>query len=91
MKKYNWYIIREKNFGDNNLYIVQYYGREKGFECMVCEHGNNAFGFNRYYDYDQYESWFYGKEHMPEIVKDLGSSEEQIIDNKENLKKYLEG
>jgi hypothetical protein len=89
MKKYNWYIIKETNFGENKLYIAQYYGREEGFECMVCNHGHNAYCFNVYYDYDMYQTWCYGKEHMPEIVKDLGSSREQIIDNEENLEKYL--
>lgn len=92
MKKYNWYIIKERFLdGDNGkMYIVQYMGREEGFGCMVCDHGNNAQCFNRYYDTDQYETWCYGKEHLPEIIKDLGASEEQIIDDGEDtIKQYL--
>ena len=89
LKKYNWYIIKDEASDGihGKMYIVQYYGREEGYGCMVCNHGHNAYGFNRYYDVDQYETWFYGKEHLPKIIKDLGTSEEQIID--ENVEQYL--
>jgi len=85
MKKYNWYIIQDSL--DNKLHVAQYYGREEGFSCMVCGHGNNAYCFNIYYGIDQYQTWCYGKEHMPRIVKELGESKEQIMD--ENIERYL--
>ena len=87
MKKYNWYIIQDCL--DNKAHIAQYYGREQGFECMICEHGRNAYCFNIYYDEDQYQTWNYGKEHMPKIIKNLGASDEQIIDDEKNLERYL--
>lgn len=91
MKVYNWYIIKDIwcDGRDGEEYIVQYYGREEGFPCMICDHGNNAMCFNRYYAEDQWETWCYGKEHFPKIIKDLGKSDEQIIDNEENLNRYL--
>ena len=85
MKKYEWYVI--KDCLDNKMHIAQYYGREEGFECCVCNHGNNAYCFNVYYDEDGYETWSYGKEHFPEIIKKLGKSEKTIID--ENVEQYL--
>ena len=87
MKKYNWYIIQDCL--DNEKHIAQYYGREQGFECMVCEHGNNAYCFNIYYGEDQYQTWCYGKEHMPQIIKVIGASDKQIIDDEENINKYM--
>ena len=90
MKLYQWYIIQDIHMKDDKYYIVQYYGREEGFECMVCNHGRNAYCVNRYYAPDQYETWCWGKEHMPRIIKVIGKSDEQIIDNEENLKKYLD-
>lgn len=83
LKKYNWYVI--KDCLDNKEHIAQYYGREEGYECCVCNHGNNAYCFNIYYGEDQYETWAYGKEHLPQIIKELGESEKQIIDKEENL------
>ena len=85
MKKYNWYIIKDGL--DNKMHIAQYMGREKGYECCVCNKGSNAHGFNIFYDEDGWETWCYGNEHMPEIIKDLGKSEDTIID--ENIEKYL--
>ena len=87
MKIYNWYIVEDCLF--NEKMIVQYYGREEGFECLVCGKGNNAYCFNRYYDQDQYETFSYGKEHMPKIIKDLGKSDKQIFDTKENIEMFL--
>lgn len=87
MKKYNWYIVKDTM--DNTLMIVQYYGREEHFECCVCGKGHNAYCFNRYYDQDAYETFSYGKEHMPKIIKDLGKSDKQIFDTKENIEMYL--
>ena len=89
MKKYNWYIIKDENLDglEGRMYIVQYIGREDHFECMVCNKGNKAYCFNRYYDVDQYETWSYGKEHLPKIIKDLGQSKEEIIDKE--VERYL--
>lgn len=85
MKQYNWYIIQDCL--DGKLHIAQYYGREKGFECCVCNKGTNAYCFNIYYNEDGYETWGYGKEHLPKIIKDLGTSDRTIID--ENVDNYL--
>jgi len=87
MKLYDWYII--KDCLDNEEHIAQYYGREEGFECCVCNKGNKAYCFNTYYDYDAYQTWSYGKEHMPQIIKSLGSSKEQILDTKENIERLM--
>jgi hypothetical protein len=76
MKSGNWYRINDR--GDQ--YIGQYMGREKGFECCVCGKGCNAHCFNIWYDKDGgYETWGFGNDHMPEIIEDLGQSEEVII------------
>lgn len=88
MKLYNWYII--KDCWDNKEHIAQYYGREKGFECCVCNKGNNAYCFNIYYTEYGYETWGFGKEHLPKIIKDLGASEDVIIDSEENIRKMGE-
>lgn len=85
MKKYEWYIIKDSL--DNKMHIAQYYGREEDFECCVCEKGHNAFAFNIYYNEDEYQTWCYGKEHMPKIIKELGKSETTIIDK--NVESYL--
>lgn len=85
MKKYEWYVI--KDCLDNEMHIAQYLGRTQEFECCVCGKGHNAFGFNVYYDEDGYETWCYGKEHLPQIIKKLGKSETTILD--EDVEKYL--
>ena len=59
--------------------IGQYIGNEEGFECCVCGKGNKAKCFNIWYDKNGYETWGFGKEHMPEIIEDLGEPEEPII------------
>jgi hypothetical protein len=56
-------------------YIGEYMGREKHFECMVCEKGSNAYCFNvfrNFKDYTEnaeYETFSFGKEHMPELTE----------------------
>ena len=45
-------------------------GREEGYSCMICGKGSNAYGFNVYND-TGYETYFYGKEHMPEVLEEL--------------------
>lgn len=66
--------------------IAIYEGREAGYECMVCGKGSNAHGFNIYQgdlenptheqvqDYISnigYETWFYGTEHLPELIAEI--------------------
>ena len=86
MKVLNWYLVEDQRLGKM---LVQYYGREEGFECDICGHGNNAYCFNRYYDDNGgYETFCYGKEHLPRILKDLGGNN-FIVDNEENIEKYL--
>lgn len=60
-----WYKFDDR--GD--IYIGQYIGRQKGFECTVCGKGSNAFTFNIWYDEKSYETLGFGKEHMPTIIE----------------------
>lgn len=55
-----------------DVHIGQYMGRQRGFECLVCGAGCNAHTFNIWYDNRDYETWGYGDNHLPTIVKDLG-------------------
>lgn len=75
MKAGNWYKFNDRG----QVAIGQYMGREDGFECCVCNKGCKARCFNIWYDRDGYETWGFGKEHMPEIIEDLGTSEQVII------------
>lgn len=75
MKQNHWYKFNDRG----ELHIGQYTGTEGGFECCVCGKGCKAHTFNVWYG-DNYETWGYGKEHLPEIVEDLGESDEVIID-----------
>lgn len=74
----HWYRFMEP---DNNIYIGQYVGRQKGFECCVCGKGCNAYTFNIWNSETDYETWGYGKEHLPKILEDLGEHD-TIIENK---------
>ena len=71
----HWYKFDDRG----EKHIGQYTGDEQGFECCVCCKGNKAKTFNVWYGSD-YETWGYGKEHMPEIIEDLGVSDEVIVD-----------
>lgn len=74
----NWYRIQEQ---DGTQHNAQYYGREAGFECCVCGKGCNAYAFNIWYDKDGgYETWAYGREHLPTILEQVGGTEDIIID-----------
>lgn len=64
----HWYKFNDR--GD--VYIGYYLGRQKGFECCVCNKGTNAYTFNIWNSSTDYETWGYGKEHLPEIIEDLG-------------------
>lgn len=74
----HWYRFMEP---DNNIYIGQYVGRQKGFECCVCGKGCNAYTFNIWNSETDYETWGYGKEHLPKILEDLGNYEGIIVNN----------
>lgn len=73
-----WYTIKE---ADGREHKAQFIGRQSGFECCVCGKGCNAYTFNIWYDKDGgYETWGYGADHLPELIEDLGKSEEPILD-----------
>ena len=72
-------------FSDRNeIHVGMYMGRQKGFECCVCDKGCNAYTFNIYHSGNEsdYETWGYGKEHMPEIIEDLKLETWEIIADK---------
>lgn len=74
----HWYKFMEP---DDSIYIGQYVGRQKGFECCVCGKGSNAYTFNIWNSETDYETWGYGKEHLPKILEDLGNYEGIIVNN----------
>lgn len=74
----HWYRFMKP---DGNIYIGQYVGRQKGFECCVCGKGSNAYTFNIWNSETDYETWGYGKEHLPKILEDLGNYEGIIVNN----------
>ena len=79
LKKDHWYKFKDEL---GNTSIGQFVGRQEGFECCVCQKGNNAYCFNIWYDENGgYETWGYGREHLPEIIEDLGKRDEVILDN----------
>ena len=79
LKTNHWYKFKDEQ---GNTHIGQFIGRQEGFECCVCGKGNKAYCFNIWYDVNNldYETWGYGKEHLPLIIEDLGESEEIIVD-----------
>ena len=63
------------------IHVGQYAGKDQGFECVVCGLGHKAATFNLWYDNSGgYETWGFGKSHMPEILEDLGK-DSIILDN----------
>lgn len=64
-----FYLIKDGNTTTKAKYI----GRQKGFGCCVCGKGCYAHCFNIYYGDGEmdYETWGYGSEHLPEIIKEL--------------------
>ena len=76
MKENRWYRLNDRG----EIFTAQYIGRQKGFECIVCGKGGNAYTFNIWHSEMDYETWGFGKEHLPEIIEDLGESETPIID-----------
>lgn len=59
-------------------HIGQYTGADNEFECCVCGKGHKAKCFNIWNSENDYETWGYGANHMPEIIEDLGT--EVILD-----------
>ena len=73
----NWYRFKEM---DGTEHVGQYTGNDQGFECCVCGKGCKARTFNIWNSEDDWETWGYGRDHMPEILEDLGTSDEVIVD-----------
>lgn len=78
LRKNGYYLIQDC-FSDKK-YLSQYLGQERGWECCVCNKGCNAHCFNIFdnlekYDDCIYETWSYGREHMPTIIKELTREE----------------
>lgn len=65
----HWYRFRDR---DGGVYIGQYTGTDQGFECCVCGKGCKAHTFNIWYSATDYETWGFGRNHLPEILEDLG-------------------
>lgn len=64
---------------DGEEVLAEYIGRQKGFECIICGKGHNAYTFNIFHDdnladiaqkdFQDYETWGFGKEHLEEAVQ----------------------
>lgn len=72
----HWYKFNDRG----EEHIGYYCGRQKGFECCVCGKGVNAYTFNIWNSPNDYETWGYGKEHLPVIIEDLGERIGLIFD-----------
>ena len=73
----HWYRFNDRG----EIHIGQYVGIQRGFECIVCGAGWNAATFNIWYDANgDYETWGYGREHMPEILEEVGGADDIILD-----------
>lgn len=78
LKINHWYRFKDSE----GIHVGNYMGREEGFECCVCNKGCKAHCFNIWYDKDGgYETWGFGNDHLPEVLEDLGETEEVILDN----------
>lgn len=73
----HWYRFNDRG----EIHTGYYVGRQRGFECCVCGKGSNAYTFNIWHSYTDYETWGFGKEHLPNIIKDLGEHSGIIVDN----------
>lgn len=79
LKENHWYKFNDRG----EIHIGFYLGRQGGFECCVCGKGNNAYTFNIWHSTQgcDYETWGYGKEHLPKLIEDLGLRNGIIVDN----------
>lgn len=75
LKTNHYYKFTDGEFN----YIGQYIGTQSGFECCVCHKGCKAHTFNVWYDKFGYETFGFGPKHLPDIIEDLGESDEVII------------
>ena len=73
----HWYKFKEQDGGEH---VGQYTGNDQGFECCVCGKGCKAHTFNIWHSAVDWETWGYGRDHMPEILEDLGERDEAIVD-----------
>ena len=64
----HWYTFVDRG----EVHVGYFVGRQKGFECMICRKGCNAYTFNIWHNARDYETWSYGPKHMPKIIEDLG-------------------
>ena len=65
--KGRWYKFNDRG----EIYTGQYIGKQEGFECCVCGKGHNAYTFNIWNSDSDYETWGYGKEHLPQIIEQV--------------------
>ena len=75
----HWYRFNDRG----EEHIGYFLGRQTGFECCVCGKGENAYTFNIWYKNGNvlnYETWGYGKEHLPAVVEDLGERSGVLVD-----------
>ena len=72
-----WYKFNDQD----EIHMGYFLGRQSGFECCVCGKGGNAYTFNIWNSYVDYETWGYGKEHLPQIIEDLGEFNGIMIDD----------
>lgn len=70
MKVNHWYRFEDNGEQHVGLYV----GRQAGFDCCVCGKGTCCYTFNIHHSTDSqdYETWGYGREHLPRIIEDLG-------------------
>lgn len=76
LRENHWYKFNDRG----EEHIGYFMGRQPGFECIVCGKGSNAYTFNIWNSETDYETWGYGKEHLPEIIEDLGEQAGIIVD-----------
>ena len=74
----HWYRFAER---DGTRHVGQYTGNDQGFECCVCGKGCKAHTFNIWHNENGWETWGFGRDHLPTIIEDLGEQENIIIDN----------
>jgi len=71
----HWYRFNDRG----EEHVGQYIGRQFGFPCCVCDKGNQAYTFNVWYSSSDYETWGYGREHLPNLLEDLGITEGEEV------------
>ena len=88
-KKGRFYKCFDAHF--TSTFIGEYIGKEEGYECMVCHKGNSAYGFNIYYSDKAnnvlgYETFFYGKEHLPQKIEEMPKLKTKLKEREVYLK-----